>query len=486
MTDALDLQLNSEEAKVFATAPILVFLLIAAADGKIDKKEVKQFEKILIKKEYQAIRAMMQMADVSVNDYIQAFLSAKVDYIHELQKITAALDENLSKEQAAAIKLILLSLGKVIAESSGGFLGIFGSKISKEEKIALSLIAQIFGFFGEDTNSEPTNGDRLCELPENVYPLLKPYDWGIKSKEQVYINNVYGNEEIIPDEPVVAFAIDGDHSVSFVNREQLSDAVSAEMLREQAFKNLDARLTQECEWQELNVKIDDTPEGTVYGLVLIGDYYCAEAMLSKTLLAKAHELLDSAFMMVAAPERGKCFVVSSNGIEQPEPLKLCYMQNAIKGYFNPDQAPIAPTLWLVCNGKVIGHASGMESAIEEVKELAENKLAQENEKLVYDAQILGDAQSYDVLLQVAVKDVQVMLKIIQHGIRNVALHHGEQPGFTGALEVQINIEDPQYEAAMEPALREEIDSLFEYLTQQVQEIFEGNSFNKKVSLTYNL
>ncbi|MEJ2453943.1 MAG: hypothetical protein P8103_07280 [Candidatus Thiodiazotropha sp.] len=486
MTDSQDLQLNSEHAKAFATAPILVFLMIAAADGTIDKKEVKQFQKLLMKQEYQALLAMMQMADVSVSEYIQTFLSANTNYVHELQKVSTALDENLSQEQATVIKLMLLSLGKGIAESSGGFLGVFGNKISKEERLALAIITQIFGLFDEKPSSKPSDGDTLRELPDNVYPLLKPYEWGLNSKAHVYINSVYGDEDIRPDEPVVAFAVDSDHNVAFINSDQLSDTVSAEILRKQAFKNLDARLSQQCEWQELNVKIDESSEGTVNGLVLTGDYYCAEAMLSKALLSKAHELLDSAFLMVSAPERGKCFAVAANGMEQPEPLKLCYMQSAIKGYFNPDQAPIAPTLWLICNGKIIGHASGMESAIDEVKKIAERELAEEDEQLVYDEEIQGDARHYGVLLRVAVKDIQVMLKIIQHGIRNVALQHAKHPGFTGSLEVQLNIEDPEYEAVMEPALRNEVDNLFEYLTHQIQEIFEGNSYDKTLTLTYTL
>ncbi len=486
MTDSQDLQLNEEHARAFASAPILVFLLIAAADGTIDKKEIKQFQQLLLKKEYQALLAMMQLADVSISDYIQALLSAETDYITELQKVSAALDENLSQDRATAIKLMLLSLGKGIAESSGGFLGVFGSKISKEERVALAVITQIFGLFDEQPSTKPAEATTLSELPENLYPLLKPYEWGLNSNGHVYINNVYGDEDIRPDEPVVAFALDGDHNVTFINSEQLSDVVSAEMLREQAFRNLDARLSEKCAWKELNIEIDESPEGTVNGLVLIGDYYCAEAMLSKALLTKAHELLDSAFLIVAAPERGRCFAVASNGMQQPEPLKLNYMQTAIKGYFNPDQAPIAPILWLVCNGKVIGHASGMESAIDEVKRIAESEIAQEDAQLVYKEEILGDAQSYSVLLHVAVKDIQTMLKIIQHGIRSVALQHGEHPGFSGSLKVQLEIEDPEYESAMEPALRAEIDSLFEYLTHQIQEIFEGNSCDTKLTLSYSL
>jgi hypothetical protein len=39
---------------------------------------------------------------------------------------------------------------------------------------------------------------------------------------------------------------------------------------------------------------------------------------------------------------------------------------------------------------------------------------------------------------------------------------------------------------MEAALRAEIDNLFEYLTHQIQEVFEGNAYSKNLTLTYSL
>ena len=80
---------------------------------------------------------------------IGAFLKQEVDAKEKLEQILRVLDGKLSAEESHKFKVSMLSIGKSVAEASGGFLGMFGSKISKEEKRALVGLAMFLGLAGE-------------------------------------------------------------------------------------------------------------------------------------------------------------------------------------------------------------------------------------------------------------------------------------------------------------------------------------------------
>ena len=383
MNDPTTSSLSEDIRNVLGRAPVLIFLLVAAADGQIDKKELKTFQKLIGETQYEVLLAMMQQAEASPSEAIQQLLADGGNLIEHLATLTQTLNEVLPSDFASAVKGALFAFARDISQASGGFLGIFGRKMGKEEKAVLALIAQAFGLLkGAGSNSKAKHNEVLCEVPGNLYPLLKSNQWATEASGNVVMRTVYGDEEIKPGEPVVAYAIDSAETVEFVNIDLLDDSLSVQALHDGAVGNLEGRLNEGGVWNELNTDLTAQGLGVVNGLIYSGDFYCAEAMLSERILKQAHQKLDSALLMLTAPERGKLFVTPLVDAEKPEPEKLLFIQAAVKHYFNPREAPIAPTIWIARNGKLVGQVVGMDSVIEAAKKAAEAELAEEEKMLL--------------------------------------------------------------------------------------------------------
>ena len=128
-------------------SPFLIFFLVAAADGNVDKKEVAALQKLLSDSDNFKNRLLNRIITNVITDIpniILSMMQKEMNYIEELDKLKNIIDTNLSPTEANEFKIALFMVGKQIAEASGGFLG-FGSKISKEEKGALAAIAVCLG-----------------------------------------------------------------------------------------------------------------------------------------------------------------------------------------------------------------------------------------------------------------------------------------------------------------------------------------------------
>ena len=139
---------SEQEWQNLLYSPILVFALVAGADGSIDKKEIQNFQKQLLMGLIVENDIMQQlMADLipDVAKLLKEVLDGKIDPKTTLEEIVVAVNSNLPGEDAIAFKMSLMEIGKSIAEASGGFLGIFGSKISKEEEQTLAILAMMLG-----------------------------------------------------------------------------------------------------------------------------------------------------------------------------------------------------------------------------------------------------------------------------------------------------------------------------------------------------
>lgn len=138
---------SSDDFETLKQSVFLIFFLVSAADGKVDKKELVAFVKLLSDPE-KIKNSLLNRIVTNVIHEVPAIVSEmarkKLDYINELGKLKRVIDDNLSSEDANSFKMSLLLVGKEIAEASGGFLG-FGSKISNEEKGALAAIALCLG-----------------------------------------------------------------------------------------------------------------------------------------------------------------------------------------------------------------------------------------------------------------------------------------------------------------------------------------------------
>ncbi|MCE2595936.1 hypothetical protein K6Y31_14070 [Motilimonas cestriensis] len=134
---------SPEEFDRLKQAPFLIFFLVAAADGKVDKKEMKQFADVLTHPDFLANQTMNRIITNIMGELpeqLMKLLSQEFDFMEELAALKVIVEQNLSESQANEFKVALLMMGKLIAEASGGFFG-FGSKISKQEKAALAAIA---------------------------------------------------------------------------------------------------------------------------------------------------------------------------------------------------------------------------------------------------------------------------------------------------------------------------------------------------------
>lgn len=148
MTGSIASHFDERDVQVVAQAPVLVFLLVSAADGTIDKHEIKGFESLLLSEHYSDLLAVMARARLSVLATLRQLSENPVDYLAELRRIDRILDHRLPDSLALQVKRQLYDLGHHIASSSGLFLGEIGDSISDQERTALKVIAGLFGING--------------------------------------------------------------------------------------------------------------------------------------------------------------------------------------------------------------------------------------------------------------------------------------------------------------------------------------------------
>jgi tellurite resistance protein len=137
-------EISDAEAEALARAPLLAFVLVAAADGKVDKKEVAAFEKVIGNVMITAT-PLLRYAMTVLLPNLEAHLAevCQRNPVEDLRAVAAILDAEFPDE-AEAFKHGVVAIAVQIAESSGGFLG-FGSKISKDEGMAIAGIAIALG-----------------------------------------------------------------------------------------------------------------------------------------------------------------------------------------------------------------------------------------------------------------------------------------------------------------------------------------------------
>lgn len=140
-------ELSDEEWELLVRAPLLVFMAVAVADGKLDKKEMAAFEKVVANVMTCATPLLRQaMAQMLPEMEYHLEQLQQQDSAADLARVAHILDTDFADE-ALAFKHSLVTIGIQIAEASGGFLG-FGNKISKEEGEAIAGIAVILGVVG--------------------------------------------------------------------------------------------------------------------------------------------------------------------------------------------------------------------------------------------------------------------------------------------------------------------------------------------------
>ena len=150
--------LSSVDKSLLVSSPLLVFSLIAAADGKIDQKEWHEFLRLL--ECAQSPVGKPDLTSIVVNqvlsldaDRITSIIREK-NPVDDLFLVAQVVTRHFRKDVATEFLQEMMELAGRIAEASGSVLG-FGSGVSKEEKKALATLRTLFDA-GTKAASEPT------------------------------------------------------------------------------------------------------------------------------------------------------------------------------------------------------------------------------------------------------------------------------------------------------------------------------------------
>lgn len=139
--------LREDEVNVMLKAPVYVAILIAGADGKIDKSERKEAIEVARSRQSRAreqlveyYKAVGETFEADFNELVSSLPEDVKDRNTDIEQELRKLNFILPKiDRVFAIKLYasLKDLAKKIAEASGGVLGYLS--VSYEEKTLMDL-----------------------------------------------------------------------------------------------------------------------------------------------------------------------------------------------------------------------------------------------------------------------------------------------------------------------------------------------------------
>lgn len=145
--------LREDEIQVMLQAPVYVAILIAGADGKIDKSERREAIEVARSKQSRS-REQLHELYVKVGEQFEANFNKLIDELPsgtdarisaittELRKLNFILpkiDKNFAIKYHASLK----DLAKRIAEASGGVLGYLSVSYEESKLMELKMIKEI-------------------------------------------------------------------------------------------------------------------------------------------------------------------------------------------------------------------------------------------------------------------------------------------------------------------------------------------------------
>jgi len=142
--------LNDEEIETMLKVPVLVSILIAGADGNIDKSEIKQAVSLSKLKQTKAREGLIEFYTEAGKDFEDKMKIMIANYpgdatqrnpliISDLEKVNdilPRLDPKFSEEFYVSIK----DMAKKIAEASGGVLGYMAVGYEESKLIGLDMV----------------------------------------------------------------------------------------------------------------------------------------------------------------------------------------------------------------------------------------------------------------------------------------------------------------------------------------------------------
>lgn len=142
--------LHDRELELLLKAPILVCLLIAGADGNVDRKEVREAIRLANRKYKQSLTPAAQFFKEIARDYedkLQIILQAYpfestqrtpliVEELSELNQLWSKLDAAFSREFYHTLR----EIAQQVASSSGGWLGMRSIGAEEARYVTLPMI----------------------------------------------------------------------------------------------------------------------------------------------------------------------------------------------------------------------------------------------------------------------------------------------------------------------------------------------------------
>ncbi|MEO9474542.1 MAG: hypothetical protein ABJN36_18030 [Cyclobacteriaceae bacterium] len=143
-------KLREDEIEVLLNAPVHVAILIAGADGEIDKKERQEAIEISRSKQSRARERLVEYYQAVGESFEQRFNDLIGSLPADAEKRTAAITTELRKlnfilpktDKNFAVELhsSLKDLAKKIAEASGGVLGYLSVSFEESKLMELRMI----------------------------------------------------------------------------------------------------------------------------------------------------------------------------------------------------------------------------------------------------------------------------------------------------------------------------------------------------------
>jgi tellurite resistance protein len=144
MNDGLD----GDDLELLARAACWAFVLVAAADGRIDTKERARLRQLLGQSDAFATR-WMRDALAHASERLDAILDAldaePERALDDLRRVADMAEQRLTADEAHELKHDLLAFAKAIAKASGGVLGL-GSRIDAQEERAIGRLGTLLRF----------------------------------------------------------------------------------------------------------------------------------------------------------------------------------------------------------------------------------------------------------------------------------------------------------------------------------------------------
>ncbi len=170
---------------VLARAACVTFMMIAAADRKVDKREIATLEKLCVNpRQFPSELFRTAVAAIARNPdrYFNDLPSGGLDFMDTLTEGIELL-ERARPDEAPAFKESLMAWSRAIAETPGGSVGL-GKKMGKAEAATLAAIADLIALHGPVARPPVQVDDRLARAPLLVFKLVADADGMVDRKER--------------------------------------------------------------------------------------------------------------------------------------------------------------------------------------------------------------------------------------------------------------------------------------------------------------